>query len=126
MGDLKDSKGIRLKRFIVSIAGNDLRPDDVIDKINEKILSDDRMVECVCVFDRIDERMVYYIEYDHSKKVSAFINQFKGVFDVNFMIVKKLKCEKKILIQAMLKVGLNQGEIPFYYCKTQTGLSEFF
>ena len=125
MGDFKETPDIRLKRFVIIIDAKKIE-SDTSQVFCDKMMKDCRLVEYFGAYDKSSDKIFLYIEYDHSKRISTLLKWMKNIIPLEYIEIKKLKVEKKILFTVIVKTALRQNEMPQYWHRDGIDLEKYF
>jgi hypothetical protein len=103
--NLVENPDSRLKRFCITIKSEVIQEN--IQNIFDELIEDTRLIEYFGVSDDTDGNSYTYVEYNYKKRVAPLLKTFKKHMDLKYLVVRKLRCEKKLLFNEMVKVGIS-------------------
>jgi hypothetical protein len=120
MASLTTTPDVRLKRFFIKF-----HSDDILNKgFLNSMQTNQHIVEYFGFLE--DDNYYIYLEFDYILRVSTLMKLFRGYFNFQSLIIKKLPKEKKKLFNHVMVVALERDKLPFYFSRITTSLSDYF
>jgi hypothetical protein len=119
------TRDIKIKRYKIIIDYDETYEDLLEDLLNA--LEDlDKVKEYIFVFEKNENVWFMLLEYEKAERLSTLILFFKKYVDIDDVTFKIMSGQKQKLINAFVKVGLQQSTIPNYYAKNEISLIDIF
>jgi hypothetical protein len=110
--NLIDTPEMKLKRMCLRVDSS--VKSEIIQNMIDELIEDGRLVELLSLFSIKDNIYYLYLEYDIPRRIKTILNQINQIVVVDKLMIRKMKCEKKVLINAFIRMGMTQKELPLY------------